>query len=224
MEANPIQVAKDRGERAQGTRASGHQLITVTNGEKREINLRQWLYDASLSGNVETVDELMREDELTLARVSLTCFNETPLRVAAMLGHANFANFAKALVSYKPDLASQLDSQGCSALHLAASNGFVGIVKTLLKVDSDVCLVRDKDRRTHLHLAVMKGHVRVVKELARARWEVSQLTLERGETILHSCVISNRLEVLKSLMELTSKVDDDFVNVKDVNGNTILHT
>ncbi|KAK2973707.1 hypothetical protein RJ640_021538 [Escallonia rubra] len=149
--------------------------------EGRERSTREKrLYDASLSGNVETLNELMREDELTLARVSLTCFNETPLHVAAMLGHANFA---KALVSYKPDLASQLDSQGCSALHLAASNGFVEIVKTLLRVDSDVCFVRDEDRRTPLHLAVMKGQVKVVKELARARWEASRLTLDRDNQV-----------------------------------------
>lgn len=70
------------------------------------------LYDATLKGDVETLEVLMREDGLALARVSVSaCFNQMPLHVAAMLGHFGFA---KSLLQYKPDFASRLDSQARS--------------------------------------------------------------------------------------------------------------
>ncbi|KAK1404112.1 PGG domain-containing protein [Heracleum sosnowskyi] len=117
------------------------------------------LYDATLKGDVETLEVLMREDEPALARVSISsCFNQTPLHVAAMLGHFGFS---KSLLHYKPDFAG--------------------------------------------------------------RPEVRFYTLDRGETILHTCVMYNRLEPLIRLLEPIA-VDEDFTNVKDESGSTILHT
>ncbi|KAK2994872.1 hypothetical protein RJ640_001652 [Escallonia rubra] len=157
----------------------------------------------------------MEEDRLTLARISVT-FNETPLHIAAMLGHAAFA---KALVGYQPNLVRERDSQGCSPLHLASANGYVEIVKLLLVEDSSVCHVRDQDGRTPLHLAVMKGRDDVIRELVSAQEQVTRFTLDRGETILHLCVKHNHLETLKQLAELGG----DLANAQDDNGNTILH-
>ncbi|KAK3016837.1 hypothetical protein RJ639_006376 [Escallonia herrerae] len=190
--------------------------------ESKERVMRQrMLYDASYTGSVESLKKLMEEDRLTLARISVTNFNETPLHVAAMLGHAAFA---KALVGYQPNLVRELDSQGCSPLHLASANGYVEIVKLLLAEESRVCHVRDQDGRTPLHLAVMKGRGDVIKELISAHKEVMRYTLDSGsETILHLCVKHNHLEALKQLVELDG-VDDDLANAKDHNGNTILHT
>ncbi|KAK2973706.1 hypothetical protein RJ640_021537 [Escallonia rubra] len=137
-----------------------------------------------------------------------------------MLGHAAFA---KALVGYHPNLVRELDSQGCSPLHLASANGYVEIVKLLLVEDSSVCHVRDQDGRTPLHLAVMKGRGDVIRELISAQEQVMRYTLDRGETILHLCVKHNHLEALKQLAEYDG-VDDDLVNAQDHNGNIILHT
>ncbi|XP_057498313.1 ankyrin repeat-containing protein BDA1-like isoform X2 [Actinidia eriantha] len=176
------------------------------------------LYEASLNGNVESLNELLQQDRLTLARVSITCFKETPLHIAAMQGHVDFA---KALLSHKPDLVTELDSQGRSPLHLASANGYVEIVKLLLAADTGACTIRDEDGRTPLHLAAMKGRVEIVTELAQARGEVTQFVLDRGETVLHLCVVYNRLEALKVLVGMNTMAD--CVNVKDDDGNTILH-
>ncbi|XP_059634789.1 ankyrin repeat-containing protein BDA1-like [Cornus florida] len=177
------------------------------------------LYEASLSGDVESLNQLLEEDKLALARVSLTCFNETPLHVASMLGHLEFA---KAILSHKPDLVTKLDSQRRSPLHLASANGYVEMVKILLRVDTSMCLAHDVDGRTPLHVAAMKGEIDVLNELAQVNKEVIKYTFDRGETILHLCVIYNRFEALKRLLELCP--DDDLVNAKDEHGNTILHT
>ncbi|CAL5398528.1 unnamed protein product [Camellia sinensis] len=137
-----------------------------------------------------------------------------------MQGHLDFA---KALVTLKKDLVSDLDSKGRSPLHLASANGYIEIVKVLLMENFSVCLVRDEDGRTPLHVAAMKGRVDVVSQLVRARPEVAKFKLDRGETVLHLCVEYNRLEVLKLLIRLIRTVEDTWVNGKLDNGNTILH-
>ena len=181
------------------------------------------LYEASVDGSVNSLKQLMKEDPLALARASVTCFDETPLHIAAMLGHLDFA---KALASHKPDMAmimtTAIDLQGRSPLHLASANGHIEIVNMLLSLNSNICLICDEDGRTPLHLAVMKGHVEVTRELIRARPEVTGHKLDHGETILHSSVRHNRLGALKMLVE--SVREAEFINARDDYGNTVLHT
>lgn len=179
------------------------------------------LYEATLKGDVRTLEALMREDELVLARLSVTsCSNQTPLHLAAMLGHYDYA---KSLLRYKPNFATRLDSQDRSPLHLASANGYVDIVKLLLQEDPSVCLVRDEDGRTPLHLAIMNGQYESINKLVEAKPEVICYTLDHGETILHSCIVYNRLKPLILLIE-SCIIDEDFANAKDGSGNTILHT
>ncbi|CAL5398522.1 unnamed protein product [Camellia sinensis] len=197
----------------------GKQQVPQMEGtHETEIGIREnMLYEASVSGNTESLKKLIEADKLTLSRSSLTCFDENPLHIAAMQGHPDFA---KALVTLKKDLVSDLDSKGRSPLHLASANGYTEIVKVLLMANPSVCLVRDEDGRTPLHVAAMKGRVDVVSELVQARPEVAKFKLDGGETVLHVCVEYNRLEVLKQLFRT---VEDTWENDKLDNGNTILH-
>ncbi|KAI8562830.1 hypothetical protein RHMOL_Rhmol03G0065600 [Rhododendron molle] len=110
--------------------------------ETEEVAKR--LYEACLSGSVETLDKLMGTDRLFLNRVSSTeCFSsDTPLHGAVSCGHLEFT---KALLSRKPKLAADLDSRRCSPLHLASIEGHFEIVCELLRVNTDVCVTRDQD-------------------------------------------------------------------------------
>ena len=172
------------------------------------------LYDACLEGDAETLQALMKEDKLTLARVTLSSsFNQTPLHLASMLGHFEFA---KTLLSYKPDFASTLDLQNRSPLHLASANGYADIVRLLLEYDQKMCQACDEDGRTPVHLAVMKGQQESVNELLKVNSESEQ----KG-TLLHLSVVYNRLNVLILILEST---DQDLLNIKDDDGNTILHS
>ncbi|KAL1826282.1 hypothetical protein ACET3Z_004694 [Daucus carota] len=171
------------------------------------------LYDACLEGDVEMLKELMRKDGLILAQLSISsCFNQTPLHLASMLGHFEFA---KALLSYKPDFASRLDSQDRSPLHVASANGYANIVKLLLEYDQEMCRVHDEDGRTPLHLAVMNGQFESVIELMKIN------SFDDEETVFHLCVTYNRLNLLIRLLELNFH---DLSNMKDGNGDTVLHT
>ena len=141
------------------------------------------LYEASMNGNVNSLKQLMEEDPLALARASVTCFNETLLHIAAMLGHVDFA---KAILNHKPDMAMAIDFQGRSPLHLAAANGYNQIVNILLLCHPNACIIRDEDGRMPLHLAVMKGQVEVIRELVTAWPEAAGPALWRGGPKRHS--------------------------------------
>lgn len=186
--------------------------------EGRNMTDRQkQLYEAAVTGDVRSLNQLVNEDRLILARVSLTSFDETPLHIAAMQGHLDFV---RALLHHKPDLASEVNSQGSSPLHLASTNGYTEIAKLLVTANPDMCSVRDEDGRTPLHLAVMKGRLEVIEELVRARSEVVRYKGDRGETLLHLAVKHNRVESLKLLSQLDREAD---VNARDDDGNTVLH-
>ncbi|KAI8562836.1 hypothetical protein RHMOL_Rhmol03G0066200 [Rhododendron molle] len=110
--------------------------------ETEEVAKR--LYEACLSGSVETLNALLEKDPLILNRVSSAeCFsNDTPLHVAVSSGHLEFT---KALLRRKPKLAVELDSRRCTPLHLASTEGHFEIVHELLRVNTDVCIARDQD-------------------------------------------------------------------------------
>ncbi|XP_042970922.1 ankyrin repeat-containing protein At5g02620-like isoform X2 [Carya illinoinensis] len=176
------------------------------------------LYEASLDGSVSTLDTLMQRDRLILHKISLTSFTETPLHIAALLGHLQFTN---ALLQRKAQLVEKVDSSGRTALHLACAEGHTQVVKALLQANMDMCLVSDQEGRIPLHLAAMRGHVEVIKELLIAHpGSIYRVNLY-GDNVLHLCVRYNCLDALKLLVESVN--DEDFVNSKDNDGNSILH-
>lgn len=193
-------------------------MWSINKGERRNINEStdrardndQRLYEASV--------ELMAEDKLILDRAIVTCFDETPLHIAVMLGHLDFV---RELLNRKQELATELDSEGSPPLHLASTKGYTEMVKELLRSNPDICGFTDKDGRTPLLLATMKGLVDVIKELIQTKPTVIRVWVDRGETILHVCVKHNHLEALKLLVD--SVTDDEFVYSKDDDGNTVLH-
>ncbi|KAG6721304.1 hypothetical protein I3842_03G107500 [Carya illinoinensis] len=176
------------------------------------------LYEASLDGSVSTLDTLTQRDRLILHKISLTSFTETPLHIAALLGHLQFTN---ALLRRKPQLVEKMDSSGRTALHLACAEGHTQVVKALLQANMDMCLVFDQEGRIPLHLASMRGHVEVIKELLIAcPRSISGVNLY-GDNVLHLCVRYNCLDALKLWVESVN--DEDFVNSKDNDGNSMLH-
>ncbi|XVF27016.1 hypothetical protein REPUB_Repub14bG0070100 [Reevesia pubescens] len=179
------------------------------------------LYQAALSGNVTTLDALLQEDELILDRASVTCFNETPLHIATMRGHLHFA---ASLLHRRPKLSNEFDALHRLPIHQSAVQGHAKLVELLLDINPKSLSVRDQDGKTTLHLAAMKGRVDAIKVLVIRGCDPESIEqrLYRGETTFHLCVRYNQLEAIKLLVE-TSNVNEEFVNVRDDDGNTILH-
>ncbi|XP_030456844.2 ankyrin repeat-containing protein ITN1-like [Syzygium oleosum] len=176
------------------------------------------LYKAAAEGDAASLVDLLKDDPLILDRCMVWYYNETPLHIAAMLGHEKFVD---EILDRNPKLAGELDSQKFSPLHLAAAKGHLGVVKKLLTVNADMCYARDRYGRNPLHIAAVKGRIDVLKELIRESPDAAHQKMGHGETILHLCVKHNNLEALKLLVE--SFGDPEFVNLKNDNGDTILH-
>ncbi|KAF8033919.1 hypothetical protein BT93_C0257 [Corymbia citriodora subsp. variegata] len=176
------------------------------------------LYKAAMRGNVHSLRKLLTKDKLLLDRIMIGNHIESPLHIAAMLGHLEFV---KEVLARKVELAIEQDSQGSTALHLAAAKGYTKIVASLLRVNPETCFVCNKYERNPLHVAAIKGHIDVLKLLIRERPDAARAVVEHGQTILHLCVKHNRMEALKFLMDNLG--DDQFKNLQDEYGDSILH-
>ncbi|CAI0408993.1 unnamed protein product [Linum tenue] len=179
------------------------------------------LYDAAMRGDTETLQDMLRRDNLILKKLPLSSFTETPLHISVLAGHLDFT---RALLRHDPGMAMEVDASNCTPLHLASAAGHCEIVGALLGgVGSDACLVRDVDGRIPLHLATMRGRSDVVRELVGARPESVLVKLDDGETVLHLCVKCGHLEALKVLVEMMDVIESIFRS-GDGDGNTILHS
>ncbi|KAL0330666.1 UNVERIFIED_CONTAM: hypothetical protein Sangu_1612100 [Sesamum angustifolium] len=95
------------------------------------------LFEAAAKGSITSLKKLLKEDPLILDRVLVNIFSETPLHVAAMLGHIDFV---KEIIRIKPQLASKpqfinsKDTGGNTILHLAVEDKQVETIKFLLSV------------------------------------------------------------------------------------------
>ncbi|RWR94511.1 ankyrin repeat-containing protein NPR4-like protein [Cinnamomum micranthum f. kanehirae] len=179
------------------------------------------LHRAAIRGDVALLLDLLQRDEHILDGVMMMhdhIANENPLHIAAQFGHVDFA---KQILSRKPEYVHKLNSQGQSPLHLASGAGHVEVVNLLLKKDVGVCFVRDKRGMTPLHIAARKGRLEVLKELVIAERTAAWVQTDQGEPILHLCASNGQFEALKMLIKLIS--DNDFVNMKDDDENSILH-
>ncbi|KAL2545106.1 Ankyrin repeat family protein [Forsythia ovata] len=176
------------------------------------------LFEAAAEGNVNSLKKLLQEDPIILDRVIVNNFFDTPVHVAAILGHVDFV---REILRRRPEFTRELNARLSSPLHLASAKGYTEVVRVLLSANSHMCLARDRNGLTPLHLAAIKGRIDVVKELVRAKPDAALVTVDRGQTILHLCVKYYQLEALKLLVQTIG--DQDFTNSKDSDGNTILH-
>ncbi|KAJ6876738.1 hypothetical protein NC651_029672 [Populus alba x Populus x berolinensis] len=177
------------------------------------------LFYAAFTGDVNALLELVREDPLLLHAVTVTTSN-TPLHVAALLGHAQFAMVA---MQNCPGLADELNQQGFSPIHLASAKGHWEIVRDMLVRRPDLALIKDGDGKNPLHTAATTGRVRVLREVFSI--ESAQELTPMGENALHVAVKHNQYKALETLIQLAyqKQVGDELVNAKDEDGNTVLH-
>ncbi|KAE9585504.1 hypothetical protein Lal_00018069 [Lupinus albus] len=174
------------------------------------------LYEASLNGSLSTLNT---PSTLNFRRSSLSSFIGTSLHKAALLGQIEFC---EVVLDIKPCLATEVDSEGRCPLHLASLEGHTEVVKALLVTNSDVCLIRDKDGNLPIHLAASRGHIRVIEELIITKPEsIGMLTIHGS--VLHLCVMYNHFEAFNFLLQLVRGSQQQVLNFKDKEGNTVLH-
>jgi len=179
------------------------------------------LWEAAQKGDVHHLQSLIKEVPFLLSTVSLAGSNETPLHIACLSLHLEFA---KEIIRLRPEFARELNQDGFSPLHIASANGDIEIVKELLKVDRNLCLLKGKNRRIPLHYAVIKGRKHVIKELLVASPNSAAEVTARGETCHHLAVKNHQFEGFKLLLDNLKEFNMyDLLNKKDIQGNTVLH-
>lgn len=164
-------------------------------------------YEASLNGSKSTLNTL---NPLSLSRISL--------HKATLLGQLEFC---EVLLDIKPNLATEVDSEGRCPLHLASAEGHTEVVKALLMTNSDVCFTPDKDGKLPIHLAASRGHIGAIEELIINKPE-SIVKMTNDGSVLHLCVMYNHFEALKLLVQSVGGTQQQLLHAKDNEGNTIL--
>ena len=139
----------------------------------------QRLNEAAKTGNVDALYELICEDAYLLDQIDEVPFVDTPLHIAASMGHVNFA---LEIMRLKPSFARKQNQYGFSSLHLALQkqNQYVldhehlkekkqtQMVRRLIDVDRNLVRVQGREGVTPLHYIAEKGNVDLLCKLLEA--------------------------------------------------------
>ncbi|KAJ8772467.1 hypothetical protein K2173_027644 [Erythroxylum novogranatense] len=178
------------------------------------------LLDVSLSGYVDHLHQLVRENPIILNNICLLSA-ENPLHIASITGHLDFV---KEILRLKPEFAKELNHDGLTPMHIAVVNRYVDIVGELASADCELCRLKGKDMNTPLHLAAIKGRVDIISVLLLACPQNIEDVNAQRETALHLGVKNNQFQAVEVLLDWIREIKrEDVLNIKDELGNTVLH-
>ncbi|XVE56456.1 hypothetical protein DITRI_Ditri04bG0011300 [Diplodiscus trichospermus] len=178
------------------------------------------LFQSAWTGNVDDFHKLITENPLILHTISLYS-SENPLHIAAAAGHTGFV---REVLRLRPEFAKEVNKDGFSPLHMAAANGHIEVVRELLNVDKELCCLEGRENKNPLHFAAMKGKVEVISEMLLSRAECIEGVTVQRETALHLAIKNSQFEAIKVMVEwIVEMKKEDILNLKDEQGNTVLH-
>ncbi|XP_039011102.1 ankyrin repeat-containing protein BDA1-like isoform X2 [Hibiscus syriacus] len=178
------------------------------------------LFESALTGNIDDLHKLLRENPLMLHTISLYT-NQNPLHIASAEGHVGFVT---EILKLKPEYAKEVNKDGFSPLHMAAANGHIEIVRELMNIDPKLCSVAGREKKTPFHFAAMKGRVDVINEMLGRYAECIEGVTVQKETALHLAIKNNQFEAIKVMVAWIVRMKkEDILNLKDEQGNTLLH-
>ncbi|XP_077593980.1 ankycorbin isoform X3 [Stigmatopora nigra] len=141
-------------------------------------------------------------------------WNKNDERLLAAVEHGEVEKVAS-LVAKKGASAVKLDSEGKSALHVAASRGYTDCLAVLLSHGADPT-VADAAGLNPLHLAAKNNHAECCKRLIQSKCPVDTVDCS-GRSALHHAALGGKIQAVQFLCELKSAI-----NLKDADGHTPL--
>ncbi|XP_026090625.1 ankycorbin-like isoform X1 [Carassius auratus] len=141
-------------------------------------------------------------------------WNKNDERLLSAVEHGE-ADKVTSLLSKKGTCPTKLDSEGKSALHVAATRGQAECLAVILAHGADVSL-QDASGFTALHLAAKNNHPECAKKLLQAKCVVDAAD-SSGRTALHHAAASGDTVIVQLLCEHKCHV-----NLKDSDGFTPL--
>nr|XP_019937951.1 PREDICTED: ankycorbin isoform X1 [Paralichthys olivaceus]XP_019937952.1 PREDICTED: ankycorbin isoform X1 [Paralichthys olivaceus] len=141
-------------------------------------------------------------------------WNKNDERLLAAVEHGEAEKVAS-LLSKKGASAVKLDSEGKSALHVAAARGQTDCLSVILSHGADLS-VTDAAGFNPLHLAAKNNHTECCKKLIQSKCPIDAVD-SSGKTALHHAAASGNIQTVQLLCELRCPI-----NLKDADGFTSL--
>uniref|UniRef100_A0A3B4YEH0 Retinoic acid induced 14 n=1 Tax=Seriola lalandi dorsalis TaxID=1841481 RepID=A0A3B4YEH0_SERLL len=141
-------------------------------------------------------------------------WNKNDERLLAAVEHGEVEKVAS-LLAKKGVSAVKLDSEGKSALHVAAARGQTDCLSVILAHGADLS-VTDAAGFSPLHLAAKNNHIECCKKLIQSKCPIDAVD-STGKTSLHHAAASGNIQTVQLLCELKSPI-----NLKDSDGLTSL--
>ncbi|RHN41245.1 putative ankyrin repeat-containing domain, PGG domain-containing protein [Medicago truncatula] len=195
-------------------------MNTTNNGDR--------LKAAAQTGDIDLLYSVIQDDPSILENIDVISFVETPLHIAASLGHMPFAN---EIMNLKPSFAWKLNPQGFSPIHLAMQNGQKSMVFHFLHNNKDLVRIKGREGITPLHFASQIGEVNHLEYFLFLCPESIEYLTVRHETALHIAVKNGQFEALQVLViwlrtntkRRAQMLENRILNQWDEARNTILH-
>jgi ankyrin repeat protein len=202
--------------------------IKASNMNTTNTNNGDRLKDAAEAGDIDILYTVIQDDPYILERIDSIPFVETPLHIAASMGHMDFAI---EIMNLKPSFALKLNPQGFSPIHLAMQNNKKRMVYHFVSINKDLVRVKGREGITPLHFASQISEVKMLANFLRVCPESIEYLTVRRETALHIAVKNEQYEALQVLVSWlkkntqrgAQKLENKILNKRDKAGNTILH-
>ncbi|XP_028273003.1 ankycorbin isoform X2 [Parambassis ranga] len=141
-------------------------------------------------------------------------WNKNDERLLAAVEHGEAEKVAS-LLAKKGANAVKLDSEGKSALHVAAARGQTDCLSVILAHGADLSII-DAAGFSPLHLAAKNNYVECCKKLIQGKCPIDTVD-GSGKTALHHAAASGNIQIVQLLCEHKSPI-----NLKDADGVTSL--
>ncbi|KAM7513547.1 hypothetical protein LguiA_003130 [Lonicera macranthoides] len=135
--------------------------MIIEHDNERDLTQYARLYKDAVNGHWKLVEEFFDEHEDALS-AKITKSSETVLHIAVGAGQ-KAVHFVEKFVGkmHKEALSSQ-DSQGDTALGVAAITGNTKAARILVKKETDLLYIKDNEGRLPVHLAARYGNTHVI--------------------------------------------------------------
>ncbi|WJX87934.1 hypothetical protein P8452_70069 [Trifolium repens] len=192
------------------------------------VNNTEQLKSAAEAGNINLLYAVIQDDPYILERIDSIPFVDTPLHIAASMGHLQFAI---EIMRLKPSFALKLNQQGFSPIHLAMQNSHKTMVSRFVNINKELVRVQGREGITPLHIASETGEVDLLTNFIILCPESIEYLTVRCETALHIAVKYRQYEALQILIGWlkaneqrgAKELEYKILNQQDEAGNTVLH-
>ncbi|XP_037547964.1 ankycorbin [Nematolebias whitei] len=182
-----------------------------TLGDVLQLSLERFAAEFEAAGKRISAS---KSETLVFSLKRVNEWNKNDERLLAAVEHGE-ADKVVSLLSKKGANAVKLDSEGKSALHVAAARGQTDCLAVILSHGADLS-VTDTAGFTPLHLAAKNNHVECCRKLIQSKCPVEAVD-SSGKTALHHAAVGGNVQIVQLLCEVKSPI-----NLKDADGLTPL--